>query len=55
MRDTAHHATRARTAIPAVARLTVDPEHLDRMWALTPAQRVAAAQRGQFTLGEMLR
>jgi hypothetical protein len=25
------------------------------MWALTPAERLAAARRGQFTLGEMLR
>jgi hypothetical protein len=28
---------------------------LTECWALTPAQRVAAAHRGQFTLGEMLR
>ena len=55
MRETAHHATRARTAIPAVARLTVNPERLERMWALTPAQRVAAVQPGQLTLGEMRR
>jgi hypothetical protein len=25
------------------------------MWALSRSERVAAAQRGQFTLGEMLR
>jgi hypothetical protein len=57
MTATAHQSTTApaRTAIPAVASLAVDPERLARMWALTPAQRVAAARRGQFTLGEMLR
>ena len=57
MRETAQQATgaRARTPIPVVASLKVDPERLERMWALSPAERVAAAQRGQFTLGEMLR
>ena len=57
MRETAHQATGApaRTPIPAVASLKVDAERLERMWALSPAERVAAAQRGQFTLGEMLR
>ena len=57
MTATAHQSTDApaRTAIPAVASLAVDPERLARMWALSPAERVAAAQRGQFTLGEMLR
>ena len=52
MRDTAQQA---RTPISAVAGLAVDPEQLARMWALSPPERVAAAQRGQFTLGEMLR
>jgi hypothetical protein len=57
VRETAHQATGApaRTPIPAVASLKVDPERLQRMWALSPAERVAAARRGQFTLGEMLR
>ena len=57
MRETAHQPTDApaRTPIPAVASLAVDPERLERMWALSPAERVAAAQRGQLTLGEMLR
>jgi hypothetical protein len=57
VRETAHQATSApaRTPIPAVASLTVNPERLERMWALSPAERIAAAQRGQFTLGEMLR
>ena len=57
MRETAHQATgaAARTPIPAVASLKVDSERLARMWALSPAERVAAAQRGQLTLGEMLR
>jgi hypothetical protein len=57
VRETAHQATGAtpRTPIPAVASLTVNPERLERMWALSPSERIAAAQRGQFTLGEMLR
>lgn len=57
MTATAHQSTTeaARTRIPAVASLAVDPERLARLWALSPAERVAAAQRGQFTLGEMLR
>jgi hypothetical protein len=36
-------------------RLAVDVERLERMWAMTPAQRLQAAQRGQLSLGEMLR
>ena len=57
MSKTAPQATGAppRTPLPAVASLRVDPERLQRMWALTPAERLAAARRGQFTLGEMLR
>jgi hypothetical protein len=43
-----------RTAIPHVASLTVDPERVAQMWSMTRAERVAAAQRGRFTLGEML-
>ena len=45
----------ARTPpIAAVASLKIDPERLERMWAMTPAERIATAERGQFTLGEML-
>ena len=57
MSKTAPRATGAppRTPLPAVASLRVDPERLARMWALKPAERLAAARRGQFTLGEMLR
>ena len=44
-----------RTPIPAVASLRVSPERIERMWQMTAQQRVDAAQRGQFTLGEMLR
>jgi hypothetical protein len=57
VRETAHQATGApaRTPIPAVASLKVDAERLERMWALSRSERIAAAQRGQFTLGEMLR
>ena len=42
-------------AIPHVASLRVDPERLERLWAMSPAERLAAAERGEFTLGEMLR
>jgi hypothetical protein len=57
VRETAPQPTGApaRTPIPAVASLKVDDERLERMWALSRSERVAAAQRGQFTLGEMLR
>ena len=41
-------------ALPRVARLDVDREREEQMWQLTPAQRVRAAYRGNFTLGEML-
>jgi hypothetical protein len=41
--------------IPGVASLVVNPERLERMWKLTAQQRVDAARRGEFTLGEMLR
>ena len=48
-------ASPARAALPRVARLDIDHERLEQMWQLTPAQRVRAAYRGNFTLGEMLR
>ena len=47
-------ATEMRTPIPAVASLKVSPERIERMWRMTAKQRVEAAERGQFTLGEML-
>jgi hypothetical protein len=53
MGETAHRPTRG--AIRATASLRVDPERLERMLAMSPADRLAAAQRGEFTLGEMLR
>ncbi len=43
------------TTIPAVGNLKVDPERLERMWNMKPPARRAAAETGQFTLGEMLR
>jgi hypothetical protein len=57
VRETAHQATGApaRTPIPAVASLRIDAERLERIWALSRSERIAAAQRGQLTLGEMLR
>ena len=53
MGETAHQQTRA--PIPAVASLRVDPERLEQLWAMRPAERVAAAHAGRFTLGEMMR
>jgi hypothetical protein len=47
--------TQTRTAIPRPASLAIDPERLERMWAMTPAQRHQAAERGQLSLGEMLK
>ncbi len=48
-------ASATRQAIPRVASLAVRPERIDAMWAMSREERVAAAQRGEFTLGEMLR
>ena len=53
MGETAQQPT--RTPIPHTASLREDPDRLERMWAMSPADRLAAAQRGEFTLGEMLR
>ena len=44
-----------RTALPLTASLAVDPERLQRMWSMRPADRDAAARRGEFSLGEMLK
>ena len=44
-----------RTAIPRVASLTIDEDRLDRMWRMSPDERCAAARRGEFSLGEMLK
>ena len=54
MRETTQQ-TQTRTAIPRPASLAIDPDRLERMWAMTPAQRRQAAQRGQLSLGEMLK
>jgi hypothetical protein len=53
MGETAQQHT--RSPIPAVAVLREDPERIERMWAMRPAERVAAARAGRLTLGEMLR
>jgi len=45
-------AAPAREQIPRVASLHVDPERIARMWAMSPTQRLQAAQTGQLTLGE---
>jgi len=57
MGETAQHPTAAATrdALPTVARLTTTAERLAQMWNMTRQQRIAAAQRGELTLGEMLR
>ena len=54
MRETAQQ-TQTRTAMPRPASLAIAPDRLARMWAMTPAQRRQAAQRGQLSLGEMLK
>ena len=51
--ETTHSQHRA--AIPATASLRVDPERIERMWAMRADERIRAAHEGQFTLGEMLR
>jgi hypothetical protein len=48
-------AQQARTAIPRVASLTIDPERLAQMWAMSPSERRHAAEHGELSLGEMLR
>ena len=48
-------ANAAREALPKVASLAITEERLGRMWSMSSHQRIAAAQRGEFTLGEMLR
>jgi len=35
--------------------LRVDPERLEQLCAMRPAERIAAAHAGRFTLGDMLR
>ena len=47
-------ALRIRQPIPGVASLATNPERIERMWKMTHQQRIDAAQRGEFTLGEML-
>ena len=53
MGETTHRQQRA--AIPATASLQVDPERIQRMWAMRADERIRAAHEGQFTLREMLR
>src|SRR5947209_14079997 len=48
-------AQQPRTAIPRVASLTIDPERLAQMWAMSPSERRHAAEHGELSLGEMLR
>ena len=48
-------AQQARKEIPRPGSLTVDPDRLSRMLAMTPAQRRQAAAQGQLSLGEMLK
>jgi hypothetical protein len=48
-------ATATRQALPKVASLTTSDERLERIWKMSRQQRLAAAQRGELTLGEMLR
>src|SRR5436190_5718602 len=48
-------ANTERTPIPAVGSLRIDQERLAQLWRMTPQERVAMAQQGKLTLGEMLR
>ena len=48
-------AQQARAAIPGVASLQRNEQRLAEFWKLTTAERVAMAQQGRLTLGEMLR
>ena len=52
MGETAHSRRGHRSR--RIASLRVDPERLQQLWAMRPAERVAAAREGRFTLGEML-
>jgi hypothetical protein len=45
--------SKQRGAIPRSASVQIDREHLARLWSLTPAEREAAARRGEFSLGDM--
>ena len=45
---------RQRTALPRTASLLVNPQRVARMWSMRPADRAAAARRGEFSLGEMI-
>ena len=49
-----HTGQPQRTPLPLTASLTIDPERLQRMRSMRPADRHAAARRGEFSLGEML-
>jgi hypothetical protein len=48
-------AAASRQALANVASLTTSDERLERIWKMSCQQRLAAAQRGELTLDEMLR
>lgn len=48
-------ATQTSGGLVGVASLTLSDERIARMWAMSRRERVDAARRGAFTLGEMLR
>jgi hypothetical protein len=50
-----NHSSDQDSWAPYDGRLTVDPERIERMWGMTPAARLLAARRGDFTLGELLK
>lgn len=54
-RDATSTSDTPRKRLPLSLSLIEDPERLERMWAMTPQQRIAAARQGQLSLGEMLR
>ncbi len=56
MGETAQQLARVATreALPGVTSLVTSDERIDAVWAMSPEQRIAAANRGELTLGEML-
>jgi hypothetical protein len=53
MPDAKRTTSPTRTGIRRVHSLTIDEDRLARMWRMSPDERRAAAERGEFSLGEM--
>ena len=48
-------SSRTRTGIPRVGSLAIDENRLARMWRMSADERRTAAERGELSLGEMLK